>query len=63
MGVYKRKYMLSHRSSNLVNFEENRMKPIDKYYKRLDNIRIAERLLNIKPSACLKRDAMKKFYL
>jgi hypothetical protein len=63
MATYKKRYMLSHRSSASINFEENRMKPIDKYYKRLDNIRMAERLLTVKPSPGLKRDTLKKFYL
>lgn len=63
MAVNKKKYLLSHRSSNSINFDDIRMKPVDKYYKRLDNIRMAERLLTIKPSPGLKRDTLKKFYL
>lgn len=59
----KRKYILSHRSSVPINFDEVRMKPIDQYYKRLDNIRLAERLLTIKPTPTLNRRSLKKFYL
>ena len=39
------------------------MKPIDIYNQRLQNIRMAERLLTVKPSPDLQRNSLKKFYL
>lgn len=39
------------------------MKPVDKYFHRLDNIRLAERLLVVRPSPETRRSSQKKFYL
>lgn len=38
------------------------MKPTDKYFYQLDNIRLAERILIAKPSPDLQRASHKKFY-
>ena len=39
------------------------MSYIDKYFHKMENIRLAERLLVVKPSAELRRGSQKKFYL
>ena len=38
------------------------MKPLDKYFYKLENIRLAERLLIVQPSKELSRSSQKKFY-
>lgn len=38
------------------------MKPTDKYFHQLSNIRLAERLLLVKPSKDISQDTLRKFY-
>jgi len=38
------------------------MKPLDKYFYKMENIRLAERLLVVKPSPEVQRQKQKKFF-
>ena len=39
------------------------MRPVDKYFYNMENLRLAERLLVVKPSPQLTRKSQKKFYI
>lgn len=38
------------------------MRPVDKYFYKMENIRLAERLLVVKPSPEVQRQRQKKFF-
>lgn len=61
ISTQRERIKMSIKTEASMSLELQRLRPVDKYFYRLDNIRLAERLLVARPSADLQRSSLRKF--